>query len=468
MAENYDLVIVGAGSGGLTAAQFGTALGAKVALVEKARVGGDCTWTGCVPSKALIKVAWVAHEARTAGRYGVRTSDPTVDMAAVRDYVQGAVAEVYQQETPESLRASGIDLILAPGRFVDPQTLAAGGRTLCARAFLLCTGARPKPPDLTGLADVPYMTYENIFDNDRLPHHLLVVGGGPVGLEIAQAYRRLGAGVTVVAERLLPREEPEVAEALDRVFESEGLRHLRGRAEAVRLDGDRIELAAGSEQLRGDMLLVAAGRAPVVDGLGLDEAGVSYSASGIGVDEHLLTNVKGIYAAGDCTGGYQYTHFAGWQAYKAARNALFPGASSGWSDAVPAVTFTAPEISHVGLLEAEARSKFGDSVQVARWDMAHTDRAVCDDERDGFYKAVYKKDGTLLGATIMAPHAGEAITECVLALERGWKLAELAAVIHAYPTYSTPVQLMASRVAIAEQLSGLAGKVIRGLADRAK
>ena len=463
MTDTYDLIVIGAGSGGLTAAGFAAKLGARTALVERARVGGDCTWTGCVPSKALIRVARAAHEARTAAQFGIQTGPPTVDMAAVRAYVQGVVAQIAAQETPAVLRDAGLTVIEAEARFLDATTIQAGAARLTGKNFILCTGARPTVPPIQGLADVPYFTYETLFDNDRLPDHLLVVGGGPLGLEMAQAYLRLGARVTVVSPQILPKAEPEAQRVLRAVLTSEGMAFVAARATAVRRDGDTLVLTAGDGEVRGDMLLVATGRTPVVDGLDLARAGVAYTAQGITVDAHLRTTAKHIYAAGDCVGGPQYTHFAGWQAFQAARNALLPGSSAGFSDAVPAVTFTDPEVAQVGLLEAAARQAHGDNVVVTRRALDHVDRAICEHDQAGFLQLIHKPDGTLLGATIVAARAGETITELVVALQRGLKVGDLAGVMHAYPTYSTAVQLLAADFAVDQALHGLAGKLVRKL-----
>ncbi len=469
MSDNYDydLVIVGAGSGGLVAAGFAAQLGVRVALVEKERVGGDCTWTGCVPSKALIRAARNAHEIRTAVRYGISAGSPKVDMAGVRDYVRKAIHEVYRQETPEVLQGLGIDVVLAPARFSDDHTLVAGERTLTGKAFLLCTGARPHLPDLPGLSDVPYLTYEKLFDNDRLPQEMVVIGGGPIGLEMAQAYSRLGASVTVVAGRILSKEEPEASRAIEDALAREGLRFVYGRASAFRKEGDGIVVTVGDEQVQGDMLLLATGRTPVVEGLDLERAGVVYSRKGIRVDKQLHTSSRHIYAAGDCVGGYQFTHFAGWQAFQAARNALLLGSSEGFSDAVPWVTFTDPEVAHVGLLEAQAERKHGSDAAVTFKGLDHVDRAICEGDEAGFIKIVHKKDGTLLGATVVAARAGEVITEFVVALQNKLKLGDLAGSIHPYPTYSTPVQMMAADVAVNNLLGGTVGTVIRRLSGLA-
>lgn len=461
--QDYDLVIIGAGSGGLTAAGFAAQLGAKVALVEKNRIGGDCTWTGCVPSKALLKAAKVAHEVRTASHYGVGASGPVTDMPKVRDYVRSAIQQVYQFESPEELRGAGVDVILGAARFLDPRTILAADRTVRSKTFLLATGARPSIPPIAGLNEVPFLTYEQIFDNDRLPGTMIVVGGGPIGMEMTQAYQRLGAQVTVVAERLLPKEEPEVREVMQRVFEREGIRFVWGRAKSARRDGDGIVIATDSGEARGDLLLVASGRKPVVDGLGLESAGVRYSEKGIPVDDQLRTNVKHIYAAGDVLGGYQFTHFAGWQAFQAARNALLPGSSSGFTDLVPWVTFTDPEVAHVGATEEQARAKFGDAVKICRWQMNRADRAVCENDGDGFIKVITRKEGSILGATIVAARAGEAITELILAIKQNMKVTDLAGAIHAYPTYSTAIQQLAAGMTIENLLAGTSGKIIRGL-----
>jgi pyruvate/2-oxoglutarate dehydrogenase complex dihydrolipoamide dehydrogenase (E3) component len=459
-AREFDLVIVGAGSGGLTAAGFAAQLGAKVALVEKNRIGGDCTWTGCVPSKALLKAA---HEIRTASRFGISANPPVIEMANVRAYLRQAIEQVYQFESPEELQKRGIEVIQGAGHFIDPETIQVGEQVVRGRAFLITTGARPRIPSIEGLRDLPFLTYEQIFDNDRLPRSMIVIGGGPIGMEMAQAHHRLGGEVSLVADRLLPKDEPKAREVMRRVFEREGILFVPGRAKSARRQADEIVVATDGEEVRGDLLLIASGRQPAVAGLDLEKAGVAYSEKGIPVDARLRTNVKHIYAAGDVTGGYQFTHFAGWQAFQATRNALLPGSSSGITDVVPWVTFTDPEVAHVGLTEEQAKSKFGESVTIRRWEMTHTDRAICEDDCDGFIKLIMKKDGTLLGATVVNARAGETIAEFIVAMKHGLKVSDLAGAIHAYPTYSTPVQQLAAEMATEHTLAGISGKVIRGI-----
>ena len=466
MADPYDLIVVGAGSGGLTAAKFAAGIGARVVLVEKHRIGGDCTWTGCVPSKALMKAAKVAHEIRSASHFGISTSSPIVDMARVRDYVQEAISSVYQSETPEALEREGIEVVMGDARFAGPATVRVGEKTLNGKKFLIATGAHPILPDLPGLKETPYLTYETLFDNDRLPDRLLVLGAGPIGLEMAQAYQRLGSRVTVIGETLLPKDEPEARAVLRKVMNREGVRFLPAIASRVSYSSNVIKAQVGAQSVEGDLLLVAVGRAPNVNGLDLELAGATYSAAGIAVNERLQTTAKHIYAAGDCVGGYQFTHFAGWQAFQAARNALVVGSAKGFSEVVPWCTFTDPEVAHVGLSEAEARKKHGNTVKVQHGDAAHNDRAVCENDLDGFIKITHLPDGHILGATIVAARAGEMITEVALAMQHRLKIADLATAIHAYPTYSSAVQILTSEEAIRSAFSGLGGKLIEMLSGR--
>jgi pyruvate/2-oxoglutarate dehydrogenase complex dihydrolipoamide dehydrogenase (E3) component len=464
MAERgYDLLIIGAGSGGLIAAGFAAQLGARVALVEKSRIGGDCTWTGCVPSKALLKAAKVAHEVRTACHYGITSSPPKADMAKVRDYVSAAIQQVYQFETPETLQQKGIDVLLGSAHFVSPTSIEVAGQIVHAKKFLITTGARAVLPPIAGLRDLSCITYETIFENDRLPENLIVIGGGPIGSELAQAYKRLGSQVTIVSDHLLPKEDHDVRELIGRVFEYEGIRLLKGRANSVRRDGDGIVVSTDGGEARGDLLLVASGRKPTVEGLDLEEAGVTYSEKGIPVDGQLRTNVKNIYAAGDVVGGQQFTHFAGWQAFQAVRNALLLGSSPGFTDLVPRVTFTDPEVAQVGPTEEQARSKYGNNLKICYTKMSQVDRAVCENDQLGFIKVIAKSNGTILGATIVAARAGETLSELIVAIKQNMKVSDLAGAIHAYPTYSTGIQQLAADMTIEKLLSGASGRIVRGL-----
>jgi pyruvate/2-oxoglutarate dehydrogenase complex dihydrolipoamide dehydrogenase (E3) component len=463
--HEYDLAILGAGAAGLIAADFAVHTGAKMALLENDKIGGDCTWTGCVPSKSLIKVASVAHDVRRAARFGIRTSPPVVDMAQVRDYLRATVEQVYGPTRPENLQKNGTDVFLGATRFLDAHTLEIGPQRIRAKKILICTGAAPRLPAVEGLEDVPHATYQTIFENDRLPQHLLVIGGGPVGCEIAQAYRRLGSEVTIFSERLLAREEPEVSAIIGRVFAEEEIRHIPARAKSVRHEGGMIMVESGSESSKGDLLLVAVGRAPRVHGFGLEAAGVRYSDRGIEVDEYLQTSVPHIYAAGDVIGGPQYSHLAGWQGFQAVRNVLFPGNNRGTPAALPRITFTCPEVAQIGLTERAARERFKDDLQIKSFDIGRVDRAVNENDRLGLLKIIARRNGLIVGASIVGERAGEAITEISLAMTHGLTLSDLSTTVHPYPTYSTGVQLLATAMAVERSFSGIRGRFIRDLAS---
>jgi pyruvate/2-oxoglutarate dehydrogenase complex dihydrolipoamide dehydrogenase (E3) component len=457
----YDLVIIGAGAGGLIAARFAAQLGARALLIERERIGGDCTWTGCVPSKSLIRAAKAAHEIRTGHRFGVDAGACTVNMAAVRDYVQRNVQEIYEPTSPDALAREGIDVALGPAAFESPRAVRVGARVVVGRRYLICTGATPVIPDIPGLDETSYCTYHNIFELSVVPASLIVIGGGPLGMELTQAFQRLGSRVTIVAPRLLPHDDPEAGAALRSVFEREGVRWLRGRAIQVKPEREGVAVSsdAGNEA-RGETILVAAGRRPNVDGLGLERAGVVYSARGIGVDSRLRTNVPHIFAAGDVLGAKQFSHVAGWQAFEATRNALLPGHSSGSANPMAWVTFTDPEVAQIGLSETEARKRFGERVNVTKWDIARVDRAKCDDDEEGFIKLVSNRRGVLVGATIVASRAGEMSGELSLAIANRLSVGDVATAVHAYPTYTTAIQQMASQAATARWTSSTAGRAI--------
>jgi pyruvate/2-oxoglutarate dehydrogenase complex dihydrolipoamide dehydrogenase (E3) component len=461
MTKRYDLAIIGAGSAGLIAADFAVKLGARVALLERDRVGGDCTWTGCVPSKSLLKIAKVAHEMRTAARFGIGSQHPAIDMQRVRAYLHSAIHQIYAGTTPEALQRKGMDVLLGQVSFVNRHTLAVGESRIRAKKILIGTGAEPIIPAIPGLDSVPFLTYRQIFENDRLPQSMVVIGGGPVGLEVAQAYARLGTQVTVFARRLLPKEEPEVSEILLRVLRREGLTVIEERALSVQRAGDRIAVQSEGNQASCDLLFVAAGRAPALAGLNLEAAGVTCSADAVEVNQRLETSAKNIYAAGDVLGAEQFSHLAGWQGFQAARNALLPGSASGFPAALPRVTFCDPEVAQVGKTEAEVRASGARDFIVRARPIDRADRAVCDDDRDGIFKFIVTKSGTILGATIVGARAGDAITELSLAIERKLTISDLAGAVHPYPTYSSAVQLLASELAVQQSLRGMSGYLLR-------
>ncbi len=459
----YDVIVIGAGAAGLTAAGFAGKVNAQVAIVEKDRVGGDCTWTGCVPSKALLKVAKVAHAMRTAHDYGLGNTEPNVDMTAVRDYILNAVQRVYQHETPNVFSEEyHVEFVMGSACFIDSHTIQVGDQTLQAKKFVIAVGARPSVPSIPGLNTVDYKTNVNIFENDRLPDHLLVMGAGPIGAEMAQAYARLGAKVTLMDEVLLPNDELEARKVIQTVLEREGVSFVPALVESVSQTGGQISVELRNGLcIMGDMLLVAVGRSPNIEDLALDVAGVIYETSGIIVDKYLRTNLKHIYAIGDCTAAPKFTHYASFQGGIAAANALFPIVNSTGQDMVmPWVTYVDPEVAHVGLTEVQAQEQFGDQVKVYMFPLTKGDRAVSENDMDGFIKIVYRGSGELLGATIVADRAGEMITEFALVLKTGLKLRDIVNTMHAYPTYSDIVRKAVSMLLIDELFKGTSGKVV--------
>ena len=448
--SDYDVVVIGAGSAGVWAAPFAARLGARVALIEKERIGGDCTLFGCVPSKAFLQAARVAWHLRTADRFGLDPVQHPVDLGRVMAGVQQAIARVYTFETPEALSRAGVDVVFGAARFEDAHTISIGGtdKQIRARHFLVCTGASPAVPAIAGVQDVPYWNYQSVWQQTTLPRRLLVVGGGPVALELSQAFTRFGSEVTIFArsERLLRMADPEASAVLRTVLEQEGVAFRFGaRTERLETSQGTIRVVDRGENVEGDALLVAVGRRPQVDGLGLKQAGVRYTARGIEVDRFLRTSQKHIYACGDVIGSFQFTHYAAWQASNAVRTMLFPGSSEGIRSHIPWTVFTDPEVAQCGLTEAEARqhSGSGSEVRVARWGLDRVDRAATDQDLGGFIKCVHRPDGEVLGAQVVAARAGEIIQEFALAIDRRIKLGELASSIHVYPTYATGVQQIA-------------------------
>jgi len=447
-------------------------------------MGGDCTWSGCVPSKSLLASAKASRAVSKAQEFGIRfnssntgaqpqmsTSTVMVDMKAVKNRVDDNIQHIYNKDdSPEALKKFGIDVISGVATFVDSKTVnvcSAGdiggedgeGNKICAKdGILIATGARPKRPDIAGIENVDYITYEQVFQLEKVPNTLTVIGGGPIGCELAQAYARIGSKVTVIASSssLLGREEPEVGELMERVFETEGIRVIKSSAvrvekkEIVEMSTcEHIVTCQDGQQVMGEMLLCATGRVPTVHGMKLKEVGVELNEfGGIKTDQTLQTTVKGLYAAGDCTGDKQFTHYAGYQGAVGARNILLPLTDPGVLGQVPGTTFTDPEISSVGLKEKEARAKFGDKkVSVAFRRLCDTDRGVCEGNEEGFIKIVYhSRSYKILGATIASPVAGELISEISVAMKTGLTFDMLATVMHTYPSHSFTLQAMAAEV----------------------
>lgn len=463
-ADSYDLLVIGGGSAGLTAADFAARIGAKV-LIAAEQVGGDCTWTGCIPSKALIRLARLAHDQSRASSTGIATGQLGVDFPRVMAEVRGAIERVYANETPGALANRGIEVAIGPVQFVNGETIQVGERRVGASHFVICTGAEPAIPPIPGLRDVSFLTYETVFDLNRLPASLVVVGAGPTGVELAQAFARLGSQVTLIEQRssVLHDADPESATTIQHRLESEGVKVLTSASvSSVATDGARVALDIGASRLKADALLLAAGRQPRVDRLDLTRAGIELHNGAIHVDKNLRTTNPRVYAAGDVTGGFQFTHYAGWQGYVAARNALLPGAQEGLRPNIPWVVFTDPEVAQAGLSEVDARAQFTD-VKVHRLELERVDRAQTADEREGFLKLITRSGGKLVGATVVSIAAGETINELALAIDRGLTVSDLASTIHAYPTFSFAIQQLAADATFEAAASGIRGQAIRAL-----
>ncbi len=442
---DYNLIVIGAGSAGLVSAYVGAAVKAKVALIEKHRLGGDCLNTGCVPSKALLRSARLLAEARGSARFGIPRMDVTFDFAAVMARVQRIIAAIEPHDSAERYTGLGVDVLRGDARLLSPWEVEVGGRRISARSIILATGARPLVPDLPGLDAVPYLTSDTLWDLRQLPTRLLVLGGGPIGCELAQAFARFGSEVSLVemAPRLLPREDPDAAAALAARFTREGIgvatAHKALRVERSDASGARLVCGHDDREvaIAFDTLLVALGRTPNVAGFGLEELGVRLRGNGtVEADPLLRTNFPNILVCGDVTGPFQFTHVAAHQAWYAAVNGLLAPLWSYRADyrVIPWCTFTEPEVARVGLSEEEARAQ-GVAVEVTRYGIDELDRAITDGADQGFVK-VLTAAGTdrIVGAMIVGAEAGELIAEFVLAMKHGLGLNKLLGTIHVYPT----------------------------------
>jgi pyruvate/2-oxoglutarate dehydrogenase complex dihydrolipoamide dehydrogenase (E3) component len=437
----YDMVVIGGGTAGLVASRTAAGLGARVALIERDErgPGGDCLWTGCVPSKALIASAELAHRIRNAGSVGLTPAEPEIDFARVMEHVRAAQAAIEPEDSADALRRGGVEVVAGTARFAGPATVEVDGeRTLSFRTALIATGSRPVMPDLEGLAEANPLTNETVWDLRERPARLAILGGGPIGCELGQAFQRLGARVTLVQRRgyLLPREEPEARELIAERLRADGV-DLRLGSATARVEDGRVLVLESGDRIEFDRLLVATGRRSEADALGLQSAGVELDErGGVRVDGRLATTAKGIYAAGDAITALAFTHVAGYHGRTVAANALFHARTKVDYAAVPWATFTDPEVGRVGLTEAQARERHGDATTVARHDYAHNDRAITAGETHGFAKLVGDAKGRLLGATVAAPRGGESIAELAAHLRAGAKIDDVSQTVHAYPTFT--------------------------------
>lgn len=437
-----DLVVIGGGAGGLVVASGAAQLGLKVTLIEKQpNLGGDCLHYGCVPSKCLIHAAKVASLQRRGGEFGLVSLNVKADLGQVNGYVQRVIAHIQKHDDPERFRRYGCSVLFGAPEFSDPHTIRVNGETISSRRFVIATGSRPAVPPIAGLVEAGYITNLDVFSLASLPARLVVLGGGPIGIELAQALGRLGSRITLVekAEHILPREDPEVSTLLRARLEAEGIIIHTGTSvvRAWRADHSKfLECRRVNDgqviELETDEILAAAGRRPNVVGLNLEAAGVIYGARGIEVDRRQRTSARHIYACGDVCGPYPFTHMAEYQAGIVISNVVFRFPKKADYRVVPWVTFSDPELARVGLSESEAKSR-GLVPTVLRFPFKEVDRAITDSETDGLVKLVVHK-GRIIGASILGPHAGELLHEIVLAMKLGAGIGTISATIHAYPT----------------------------------
>ena len=436
LTQHYDLVALGGGTGGLVAAAGGAYLGLHTAMVEKHALGGDCLWTGCVPSKALIASARLARQMDRAASLGLTPNGERHDFRAVMERMRAARATVAHHDDPARFRKMGVGVHFGTARFLDPGTVEVeGAGTLRAKRFVVATGAVPAIPPIPGLADAGYWTYETVFDENELPDSIAIMGGGPIGVEFAQVFARLGSKVTILemAPSILIREDPDVAAFMHRLLEQEGIEIRTGAAvTGVRSENGRAVVETNSgESVAVAQLFVATGRRPCTDGLNLDAAGIRTDRGAVVVDSHLRTTSKSAWGVGDVTGALQFTHVAEQMAKVALRNSVLPAKTKIRYDSVPWVTFTDPEVAHVGMSEAEAAEAGGTTY---RYEMDDLDRAIVDGSGVGFVKISADRKGKVIGATIVAHGAGDLLMPLVLAKTHGLSLSQVANTIFPYPT----------------------------------
>lgn len=435
-ASAYDLVVLGGGTAGLVSAMGAAGLGARVALVEKHLLGGDCLNTGCVPSKALLRSARLAAEVRRAAAFGVAAGQPTVNFGAVMARMRQRRASIAIHDSAERLAKAGVDVFFGEAAFADDRTVAVGEARLPFRRAVIATGGRPAAPPVPGLDAVPFLTNETVFSLTELPRRLLVIGAGPIGCELAQAFARFGSTVTLFGRppQVLPRDDADAAAIVKDSLESDGVRLELG-VKLTGVDGG----AAGDLRIRyeggtaaGDAILVAAGRAPNIDDLRLEAAGVRATPHGVSVDDRLRTSNRRVYASGDVCSAYKFTHAADAMSRIVIQNALFYGRRKASALVIPWVTYTDPELAHVGVSQADV-ARSGGRLRTITIPLSDVDRAVVDDETGGFVR-VHHENGRLRGCTIVAAHAGEMIGEIAYAMTHGGSLAALSSTIHPYPT----------------------------------
>ncbi len=434
-AITADLCIIGAGSGGLSVAAGAAQLGRKVVLIEKGEMGGDCLNTGCVPSKALIASAARAHAMRSAEKFGIKPVEPEIEFGGVMDHVDDVIASIAPIDSQERFEGLGVTVLREHASFAGPRQVKTENATVTAKHFVIATGSAPFIPPIKGLSETPFFTNETIFNNRTLPDHLIVIGGGPIGVEMAQAHRRLGAKVTLIeGDTILNKDDPELVEVVRTQLKEDGVDIIeKAIVDGATPSGDGVQLTAGGRTISGSHILVAVGRKPTVDGLNLEAAGVDYDKTGIKTDSTLRTTNKRIYAIGDVRGGLQFTHVAGYHASVVIRGMLFKMPATNNDDQAPWVTYSDPELAQIGLTEAAARARHG-NVRIVCAAFANNDRAEAMRDTRGFIKVTTAKDGTILGAAIVGAGAGDLIQTWAFAISNRQKIKGFTNMIAPYPT----------------------------------
>lgn len=461
-----DICVIGAGSGGLSVAAAAAAFGVDVVLIEKGKMGGDCLNYGCVPSKALLAAGKVAHTMRNSAKFGISPVDKVdVNFKKVHDHVHEVIAQIEPNDSVERFTSLGVTVIEAAGEFLDNKTVKAGNKTIRARRFVIATGSSAFIPPISGLDTVPYFTNETLFENTKKIEHLLIIGGGPIGIEMAQAHLRLGSKVTVIeGQKALGKDDPELTAIALENLRTEGITILEeSKVVAISPKGKKnieitIEHEGETSVVIGTHLLVATGRKPNVDGLGLENAGIEFDRRGVKVKNDLRTTNKKVYAIGDVSGGLQFTHTAGYHAGLVIRGILFRKKAVANNHIIPWVTYTDPEIGHVGMNEKEAREKYKD-INILRWPYHENDRAIAERKTSGLIKMVTTKKGLILGVSIVGANAGEMMNMWALALTKKMKVGDVVGYISPYPTMSE----IGKRAAVTHYAPLAKNKFLRGL-----
>ena len=450
---DYDLVVVGGGAAGFVASKLANGLGKKVALIEKKKLGGDCTWFGCIPSKALIKSANIFHQTTRLGEFGLESKRSIkLNTNKVMAHVRAIVQADADGHPADSFRQEGIDVFFGGPEFLSNHCIKLSGKIMSSEKFVVCTGSHPFVPPIEGLKGIGYLTNETIFDLEALPKSMIFLGGGPIGVELSAALNRLGVEVTIVqrAGQILAREDGELVDRLVQTLQAEGVTILTN-TQAVKFSKGKGKVVAdivgeqGPRQIEAEAVLVAVGRRPSINDLSLEEAGVEFDSKGIKVNKHLRTTAKNIYAAGDVVPPYLFSHISEYEAVLAVTNAFLPIKRKANYENVLWCTYTEPELAHAGLTEQQAREKYGDKVRVYRWEHKNVDRAKTDLEQNGLSKFVCDKKGRLLGIHILGHGAGELMHEAQFAKSIGQPFSKIASVIHAYPSYSDSVRQPAKK-----------------------